>query len=115
MKDSIEVNFFKTEYGNEPVREWLKSLDIEERQIIGQDLKTVQFGWPIGMPFVKKIDQDIWELRSVVANKQARVLFVLIDDIIFLLHGFVKKTNKIPKSDIALANKRAFQLKESLK
>jgi hypothetical protein len=51
----LSVRFFRTLSGNEPVREWLKSLRREERKIIGEGIKTVQFGWPLGMPLVRKL------------------------------------------------------------
>ncbi len=47
---TLEVRFFKTDAGSEPVRDWLKSLAAIERKTIGEDIKTVQFGWPLGMP-----------------------------------------------------------------
>lgn len=40
----LDVRFFRSESGNEPVREWLKSLPAGERRAIGEDIKTVQFG-----------------------------------------------------------------------
>ena len=60
----LSVAFFRTASGNEPVREWLKSFPREERRIIGEDIKTVQFGWPLGMPLVRKLDKGLWEVRS---------------------------------------------------
>ena len=59
----LKVVFFRTSRGNEPVREWLKSLRTEEKQIIGEDIKTVQFGWPLGMPLVRKLQPGLWEVR----------------------------------------------------
>jgi hypothetical protein len=51
MEDKrIPARFYSTEAGNEPVRDWLLGLSREERKIIGVDIKTVEFGWPIGMP-----------------------------------------------------------------
>jgi hypothetical protein len=50
MDKKITVVFYQTPSGNEPVREWLKSLSIEDRQNIGNDIKTVEYGWPVGMP-----------------------------------------------------------------
>jgi len=60
----LSVTFFRTASGNEPVREWLKSLPREERRVLGEDIKTVQFGWPLGMPLVRKLDKGLWEVRS---------------------------------------------------
>ena len=51
----LEVRFFKTEAGTEPAREWLKSLPKGEKKLIGEDIKTVQYGWPIGMPLARKM------------------------------------------------------------
>ena len=74
----LKVVFYKTEMGNEPVREWLLSLSGEDRKTIGEDVKTVQFGWPLGMPVVRKLDKDLWEVRSRLHNRIARVFFFLM-------------------------------------
>lgn len=58
----LQVLFYKTETGKEPVRDWLKTLPPAEMKIIGQDIKTVQFGWPLGMPLVRKLDKELWEV-----------------------------------------------------
>ena len=60
----LSVKFFQTESGNEPVRDFLLKLKPEERKIIGTDIKEVQFGWPLGMPLVRKMDKGLWEVRS---------------------------------------------------
>ena len=47
----LKVQFYQTENGVEPVRKWLKEeLTEEDRKIIGEDVKTVQEGFPMGMP-----------------------------------------------------------------
>lgn len=102
----LQVIFFKTEAGNEPVREWLKTLPQEEKKIIGQDIKTVQFGWPLGMPLVRKLDKDLWEVRSHLPNRIARILFTVDDKTMVLLHGFIKKSQKTPADDLVLAKQR---------
>ncbi len=102
----LQVIFFKTEAGKEPVREWLKTLPQEEKKIIGQDIKTVQFGWPLGMPIVRKLDRDLWEVRSHLPDRIARVLFTVSDNTMVLLHGFIKKSQKTPADDLALAKQR---------
>jgi len=102
----LQVAFFKTEKGNEPVRLWLKELPIEARKTIGTDIKTVQYGWPIGMPVVRKMDTGLWEVRSTTETGIARVLFTVVGDTMVLLHGFIKKSQKTPQEDIETANKR---------
>jgi phage-related protein len=105
-KNILQVVFYRTDAGSEPVREWLKSLDKLERKIIGADIKTVQFGWPLGMPLVRKVDKGLWEVRSHLDRKTARVFFTAHDGMLVLLHGFVKKTQKTPTSDLRLAKQR---------
>ena len=107
----LRVVFYKTEHGNEPVREWLKSLLREDRKTIGEDIKTVQFGWPLGMPVVRKLDMGIWEVRSNLKNRIARILFTIEGDVMVLLHGFIKKSQKTPASDLELAKRRANNLR----
>jgi phage-related protein len=98
--------FFQTDAGREPVREWLKRLPKKERKIIGEDIMTVQFRWPLGMPLVDSVGSGLWEIRSQRPTRIARVVF-FVDDVVFiLLHGFIKKTQKTPPEDRALALKR---------
>jgi phage-related protein len=107
----IPVRFFRLDSGREPVRDWLRDLDHDARKAIGEDIKTVQFSWPMGMPLVRKLDADLWEVRSSLPVGIARTLFTLYEDSIVLLHGFVKKTQKTPKSDLSLAKRRLNQLR----
>ena len=100
------VLFFRTEAGREPVREWLKALPTDERRLIGEDLKTLQFRWPLGMPLVRGLGGGLWELRSRLPNRIARTLFFVSDKQLIILHGFIKKTQKLPPEDKALALKR---------
>src|SRR6266571_1288895 len=102
----LSVAFFRTASGNEPVREWLKSLPRKERRIIGEDIKTVQFGWPFGMPLVRKLEKSLWEVRSRLPNRIARVIFTTAEDQMTLLHGFIKKSQKMPQEDLELAKTR---------
>lgn len=102
----LPVVFFRTEAGREPVREWLKDLAGEERRIIGEDLKTLQFRWPLGMPLVRRLGDGLWELRSTLPTRIARYPFYPPGGRLVLLHGFIKKTQKTPPEDKALALKR---------
>jgi len=107
----LKVVFFRTERGNEPVREWLKSLSLDEKRIIGEDIKTVQFGWPLRMPVVRKMETGLWEVRSRLVDRIARVLFNVTDGKMVLLHGFIKKSEKTPQEDLTLARRRLAQLR----
>jgi phage-related protein len=102
----LSVSFFKSDTGREPVRDWLKALPREHRRAIGEDIKTVQFGWPLGMPLVRKLDRDLWEVRVRLPDGIARVLFTTGAQRMILLHGFIKKSQKTPADDLTLAKTR---------
>lgn len=103
----LTVNFFRSEVGREPVKEWLRALPKEDRKVIGEDIKLVQFRWPLGMPLVRKLSPSLWELRSRLEDGRiGRTLFTVDQGEMILLHGFVKKSQKTPKSDLTLAEKR---------
>ena len=107
----FQVKFYKTVAGKEPVRDWLLSLSQEEKKTIGEDIKTIQFGWPIGMPVSRKVSKDLWEVRSSLHNKIARVIFTIDGTTIVLLHGLIKKTQKLPQKDLDIAKKRLADLR----
>ena len=107
----LEVVFYKTSNGVEPVREWLKELPKQSKKLIGEDIKTVQYGWPIGMPVVRKLEKNIWEVRTNLAEGVARVLFTVELNDIVLLHGFIKKTRKTPLPELKLARSRLRDIK----
>jgi len=103
----LPAHFYRSEGGREPVREWLKGLDREDRKAVGEDIKDVEFSWPIGMPLVRSLGRELWEVRSRLSGGRiARVLFCVERVRMVLLHGFIKKTQKTPRHDIDLALKR---------
>jgi phage-related protein len=103
----LRAVFYRSASGNEPVREWLKSLPAADRRIIGADIKTVEYGWPIGMAVCKSLGAGIWEVRSNLSGGRiARVLFGIQDGWMYLLNGFIKKSQKTPLAEIELARKR---------
>jgi len=62
--------------------------------------------WPLGKPRVDHLRGEIWEVRTRLENRIARVLFSVKDGRMLLLHGFIKQTQKTPVADIALAETR---------
>ena len=111
---TLDVCFFATGSGAEPVRDWLKELPAADRRTIGEDIKTVQFGWPLGMPLVRKMDKDLWEVRIQLSGRIARVLFTVVGSVMVLLHGFIKKSQATPAGDLDLAKSRLKQLRNSV-
>lgn len=110
---SLPVVFYQTSSGASPVVEWLREMAREDRRQLGLDLLRVQENWPIGMPLCRSLGGGMWEVRSsLLGGKIARLLFCLHGGEIFVLHGFIKKTQKTPAQDLKLAEKR---MKEVLK
>jgi phage-related protein len=108
----VPARFYRNEAGKEPVRDWLKSLGQSERYLIGTDIKTVEYGWPIGMPTCRPLGKGLFEVRTNLPDGIARVIFGFYEDQLILLHGFIKKTQKTPKADLELALSRKRDLEE---
>ena len=102
----IQAVFYRTAKEAEPVRQWLRGLSAEDRKIIGRDIARVQYGWPVGMPTCRPLGDGLYEVRSNLPRRIARVLFCLEDGRLVLLHGFFKTTQKTPPSDLAIARSR---------
>jgi phage-related protein len=109
-KPKLIAVFFRTQSGNEPVRDWLLTLEKAERKVIGDDVLKVQYCWPIGKPLVDSLGFGLWEVRSRLETRIARVIFCVDGPAMVLLHGFIKKTQKTPKFELVLAAKRKKQL-----
>jgi phage-related protein len=108
----LRMVFCRSGAGREPVREWLTDPERDERKAIGKDIKTAQYGWPLGMPLICKLDPGIWEIRSSLAAGIARVVFAVDGDTMVLLHAFLKKSRKTPVNDIETSRRRLARLLE---
>jgi phage-related protein len=108
----IRAVFYKTASGREPVREWLKEqLGQPDSITVGTDIRTVEYGWPVGMPLARPLGRGLFEIRTALSgNRTARVIFCVDNSFMFLLHGFIKKTRETPLKDIELALKRKQEL-----
>jgi phage-related protein len=98
---------YRTEAGRAQVLDWLRGLDQDDRHAIGLDLMRVRFGWPIGRPLVRRLKDGLWEVRSSLPSQRiARLILCFHDQMLVVLHGFIKKTRKMPADDLALAKRR---------
>lgn len=103
----IPLVFYRTAAGGEPVREWLKAIERENRLKVGQDLMRVQFRWPVGMPLCRPLGSGLWEVRTSLPDRTiSRVLICFHRQTLYALHAFIKKTQKTPDEDLALARQR---------
>jgi phage-related protein len=103
----IAAIFYRAEAGTEPVRAWLKGLPREDRRLVGEDIRTVEFGWPMGMPTCRPFGDGMFEIRTnLTSNRIARLLFYVDKrERMVLLHGFIKKTRATPEGDLKLARR----------
>ena len=103
----FQTKFYKSSNGKEPVRNWICQQDKADKKTLGEDIKTLQEGWPMGMPFVRKMEKGLWELRSNISGKRiARIFFTVTEGNLVLLHAIIKKKQKTPLNDLAIARKR---------
>jgi phage-related protein len=109
----VPAAFYRTANGTELVRDWIKSLSPKDMKIVGDDLQTVEFGWPIGMPLCRSLGGGLWEIRSRITDGISRIIFFLCEGRLVVLNGFVKKTQKTPAGEIALALKRKKEIEQN--
>jgi phage-related protein len=103
----IELVFYRSPMGSEPVREWLAGLPADNRRSVGQDLQRVQYRWPVGMPLVRPMGKGLFEVRTDLPDGTiARVLFCFHAGELYALHGLIKKTKTTPVTDMKLARER---------
>jgi phage-related protein len=107
---TVTAEFYRTAMGNEPVRVWLKTLSLAERQAIGIAVRKVEYGWPIGMPTCDALGDGLREVRINLENRIARILFCPIGAHVVLLHGFIKKSRTAPKVELDTARMRKADL-----
>ena len=108
----IPAVFYRSTGGTEPVLDWLRGLPTDDRRAIGTDLATVQFGWPTGMPLCRPLGGGLWEVRSTLPSRRiARLVFFVDGGRIGVVHGFIKKTQKMPAGDLEIARKRMKEMK----
>lgn len=91
-KDPLQTVFFETGSGKQPIRDFILERSQEDKKEIGSDIFKAQKGFPLGLPLVKKIDTNLWEIRSNISDGICRIFFVIHKDVVVLLHGFVKKS-----------------------
>jgi phage-related protein len=110
MLKRVPALFYRTEAGSEPVRAWLKEMTPDDRRLIGEDIKTVEFGWPLGMPLCRPMGDGLHEIRTHLSGNRIARVFFYVDNRqrLVLLHGILKKSRATPAADLELArqNKR---------
>ncbi len=113
----VPAIFYRTEAGREPVRAWLKAMSPEDRRLVGEDIKTVEFGWPVGMPTCRPLGDGLNEVRTKLPGNRIVRVFFYIDrkQRMVVLHGMVKKTQATPETDLELARQNMRKHERGLK
>lgn len=113
----VPAIFYCTDTGGEPLRDWLRSLGGDDRRRIGEDIKTVEFGWPLGMPLTRPLGEGLFEVRTKLAGHRiSRVIFYIdARQRMVLLHGFIKKTQRTPSEDLTIARSNKTRHERGLK
>ena len=104
-----EIIYYRSESGNDPIQEFLDSLSQKQRTKVLWVLELVQDQDRVSTKFFKKLvsTNDIWEIRVCLGNDIFRLLgFLDNNNIVILTNGFVKKTQKTPPQEIAIAEQR---------
>lgn len=103
----FEIIFYETENGKKPVEEFLDELDDKMRAKMLMSIRIVrEKGYQVRMPYSEELEDGIFELRAKVGSDISRVLyFFVVGRKIILTNGFIKKTQKTPKSEIERAKK----------
>lgn len=105
LETDWSVVFYTDERGNEPVREFLRSLDRKTR---------ARFDWSVEQlrvrniqarePLVRHLEGKVWELREESSTNIFRLLYAFVSSRrVLILHGFQKKTQKTPRREMEVA------------
>lgn len=104
-----EVLFYETLSGNKIILEFIRGLSAEDKKVVGEDLKAVQIGFPMGLPLCRPLGDGLYEIRSSLPSRREFRLIFFFDSprqVLLVVHALFKKSAKLPKADLDLARKR---------
>lgn len=103
-----DYEFYQDEEGNEPVKDFLLSLDGKKRGKLLQIIQILsEFGHAIPFPYSSQVEGKIKELRAHYGRTLYRILYYHnFEGVFILLHIFEKRTKKIPESQLKIARER---------
>ncbi|MBQ6657601.1 MAG: type II toxin-antitoxin system RelE/ParE family toxin [Ottowia sp.] len=103
MLAALEHIPYVTPSGREPVTDFLVSLSPADMEAV---LADIEEGWPVGFPLVRKLEANLWEVRSDIAGGIVRTIFTIVGRRMVTLRAINKKSDRIALPDIRLARKR---------
>jgi phage-related protein len=100
----VDVRFYRTAGGEEPVREYLRGLPLDERRLVGAAIRALQScGLSAPGLVTRQLDGKLWEIKA----SAERVLYcVSTGPVVWLLHAYRKATQKAPRREVGLARAR---------
>lgn len=110
----VTAEFYRTEFGNEPVREWLKTLSREDRQEIGVDVRKTENGWPIGMPTCDSLGEASGKSGPFGRSDRPHIFLHGGCEDVFAARNY-QKSRTSAKVDLATARDRKRILTERLR
>lgn len=103
-----KINYYYNRNNKSPLKEWLDEIGNEPKAEIFRIFEMLsKYGIELGLPFVRHIENKIYEVRAKDKSGIYRVLYFAHTDKVFvMLHGFQKKTQATPRKEIEIAIKR---------
>jgi phage-related protein len=103
----FDVKYYELPNGEKPAEKFIDNLDVKMRvKALGSIEILKDFGNTLCEPYSKSVGKGLFELRIKFAGDITRIFyFFFVENKIVLTNGFVKKTQKTPPSEIALALK----------
>lgn len=109
MSEKWRILYYETQPDKSPIEVFIDDLRNKKAQakIIRSFELLEKFGLAVGLPHIRKVGANLWELRVIFAGNQYRFLFFPAAERQFVIvHAFQKKTRKLPRRDVELAIKR---------
>ena len=101
-----DIRFYETQRGEKIVKRFIYSQESRIRTKATHLLDLLEaYGPRLGMPYVKRITNNLYELR-IRGKEEIRIFFSFKGSYIYLLHVFKKKTQKTPQKEINIALQR---------
>ncbi|MBO8087726.1 MAG: type II toxin-antitoxin system RelE/ParE family toxin [Marichromatium sp.] len=109
-----QINYYLTSNGKSPVKEWIDSIGAEPKAEVFRIFEMLsKYGTNLGLPFVRPIENKIYEVRAKDKSGIYRVLYFAHTQKTFvMLHGFQKKTRTTPRKEIEIARKRMKEIQD---
>lgn len=105
---TTEIVYFRTERGDEPVKDFVDSLDMGSKRKFWRKIEYLRhLGKSLPEPHAKNLGNGLHELRFRGAEGHIRVIYFFFkDDLAVLTNGFKKKKGKTPGTELETALRR---------